>query len=332
MVESGKVKTHHVRRMFARGIYPARVRFSRRPVGLFVATLISVVLSFAAATMPAWAAPPAAQIDFGGLLRTYQLHVPAGVEHPSGLVVNLHAAGASGGEQAALTHYNSVADAHGFVVAYPDGIDHSWADGRGASLPDRQRVDDVGFIAALVDRLVADFGIPRGRVFATGLSAGGFMANRLACDRADLFAAVAPVAGTLGANMACNPSRPVSVMAMHGTADPIVPFGGGTMTGRGGISDILAAPAMVDRWRQIDGCPNSAVPEVLPGAGDGTGAEPLTYSPCAGGTAVVLMRVDGGGHTWPGAPEILPVQAVGPASRTFDASEASWQFFDAHGR
>ena len=82
------------------------------------------------------------------------MHVPAGVEHPSGLVINLHGAGATGQDQAALTHYDSVADAHGFVVAYPDGIDFSWADGRGASVPDRQGVDDVGFIAALVGKLV----------------------------------------------------------------------------------------------------------------------------------------------------------------------------------
>lgn len=183
-------------------------------------------------------------------MRTYRLHLPAGGP-PSGLVVNLHAAGATGADQAALTHYDAVGDAYGFAVVYPDGIDYSWADGRGASVPDRQGVDDVGFISTLVDRLVAENGIPRGRVYATGLSAGGFMANRLACDRADLFAAIAPVAGTLGTNVGCNPVRPVSVLATYGTADPVVPFNGGPMTGRGGGSTVVSGPAMVDRWRQI---------------------------------------------------------------------------------
>jgi polyhydroxybutyrate depolymerase len=271
-----------------------------------------------------------AQLDFGGIPRTYSVHVPAGIERPSGLVINLHAAGATGQDQAALTHYDSVADAHGFVVAYPDGIDFSWADGRGASQPDRQGVDDIGFISALVGKLVADFGIDPGRVYATGLSAGAFMTNRLACERADLFAAIAPVAGTLGANVACNPSRPVAVLETHGTADSVVPFDGGAMTARGGASNILAAPAMVDRWRQVDGCQAPPADEVLPDSADGTQSHRTTYSACAAGTNVVFMRVDGGGHTWPGAPTILT--DVGPTARAFDASEASWQFFNAHAR
>lgn len=275
---------------------------------------------------------PAAQIDVGGMLRTYQLHLPPGMDKPSGLVVNLHAAGLTGADQAALTHYDSVADAHGFAVVYPDGIDRSWADGRGASVPDREGVDDVGFITTLVDRLVTDFGIPRDRVYATGLSAGAFMANRLACERADLFAAIAPVAGTLGSNVGCSPSQPVSVLAMYGTADPIVPFGGGVMNGRGGTSTVLSATELVDRWRGLDGCADDPAPETLPAVGDGTSTERLTYAPCAAGTAVVFMRVDNGGHTWPGAPEVLPAQQVGLAIRGFDASVLSMDFFEAHGR
>ena len=309
------------------------MRLALARVSPTIATLICGLAALVPGVAPAWAGPPqATQMNFGGLVRTYQLHVPAGLEHPSGLVVNLHAAGATGRDQEALTHYDSVADAHGFVAVYPDGIDLSWADGRGASLPDRQGIDDVGFIAALVGQITNDYGIDPGRVYATGLSAGAFMANRLACDRADLFSAIAPVAGTLGVNVGCSPSRPVAVLQTSGTLDPVVPFDGGTMTGRGGTSDVLSAPAMVDRWRQLDGCQSGPAQDTLPDTGDGIGTQRLTYSPCAGGTTVVFMRVDGGGHTWPGAPEILPVQAVGSASHAFDASEASWEFFNAHGR
>jgi polyhydroxybutyrate depolymerase len=232
------------------------------------------------------------ELTFGGLPRTYQLHVPAG--SPAGLVINLHGAGQTGGMQEALTNYDAAADQHGFVVAYPDGIDFSWADGRGASVPDRQGVDDVGFLATLASQLSHDYGIAPGRVFVTGMSAGAFMATRLACDRADLVSAIAPVAGTLGVSVPCAPSRPVSVLQTHGTADPVVPFNGGTMLGRGGYSDVVAAPAMAQRWRDIDGCG---------GAG------------CADGTDVVFVPVDGLGHTWPG-----------------DASQASAQFFATHGR
>jgi polyhydroxybutyrate depolymerase len=305
-----------------------RISHAGRAVAAFVGLVACVV---PATSARAWADPfQSAQLDFGGLTRSYSIHVPPGVQRPTGLVINLHAAGATGRDQAALTHYDFVADTHGFVVAYPHGIDFSWADGRGASQPDRQGVDDVGFISALVGKLVTDFGVDPGRVFVTGLSAGAFMANRLACDRADLFAAVAPVAGTLGAGVACNPSRPVSVFAVHGTADPIVPFDGGIMSGRGGISTIVSAPAMVERWRQVDGCQGAAAEQPLADAGDGTAVQRFASSPCAAGTTVVFNRIDGGGHTWPGAPVFLA--DVGPTSHAVDASEASWQFFDSHAR
>jgi polyhydroxybutyrate depolymerase len=260
--------------------------------------LVAVLLSFApfcgarASALPGGDAP--GELVIGGLPRTYQVHVPAGLDHPAGLVINLHGAGQTGGEQAALTNYNAVADQHGFVVAYPDGIDFSWADGRGASIPDRQGVDDVGFLAALADRLSRDYGIAPGRVFATGMSAGAFMATRLACERADIVSAIAPIAGTLGIAFPCAPSRPVSVLQMNGTDDPVVPFNGGTMLGRGGYSDIVAAPAMAQRWRELDRC---------------------TAAGCADGTEVVFVQIDGGGHTWP-----------------VDASQASGQFFATHGR
>jgi polyhydroxybutyrate depolymerase len=272
------------------------------------------------------------ELDFGGLQRSYLVHSPAGTDRPAGLVINLHGSGASGAVQEAITNYDPVADALGFVVAYPDGVDASWADGRGASPADRRGVDDVGFLTALVDRLVRDYGVDPGRVFATGISAGAFMANRLACDRSDVIAAVAPVAGTLGAGVPCNPSRPVSVLESHGTADPVVPYDGGPMVGLGGASDILSAPAMAARWREVGGCAGAPVEDVLPATGDGTAVHRLTAVGCAGGTDVVLLRIDGGGHTWPSGSFALPTGSVGATTDVFNASLGSAQFFAAHGR
>ncbi|AQT81096.1 esterase [Mycolicibacterium litorale] len=264
---------------------------------------------------------PPGVLTFGDLQRTYIVHVPSG--RPKGLVLNLHGAGQTGHDQEMLTNYDAVADQHGFVVAYPDGIDLSWADGRGASTPDRQGVDDVGFLAALIDRVNRDYGLPPGPVFVTGMSAGAFMTNRLACDRADLIAAIAPVSGTLGSAVPCNPSRPVSVLAVHGTADPVVPYNGGPMVGRGGPSDIVSAPAMADRWRSIDTCPT-------PVADNASGVDRLRATGCAGGTDVSFVSITGGGHTWPSGRFALPAAMVGPTDFTFDASQASAQFFAAH--
>ncbi|WP_326547489.1 PHB depolymerase family esterase [Mycolicibacterium sp. ND9-15] len=256
----------------------------------------------------------AGALTIGGLNRTYHVHAPHGLDRPAGLVLNLHGAGMTGPAQAGATNYNAIADQYGFVVAYPDGVDMSWADGRGASIPDRQGVDDVGFLVALADRLRQEYGIDPGHVFAIGTSAGGFMASRLACERADVFAAVAPVAGSLAAGLPCAPSQPVSVLAVNGTADPVVPIGGGRMMGRGGPSDIVAPAAMAQRWRDINGCP-PPVDEVQ------GSVHRLVATGCAGGSEVVFVQIDGGGHVWPGG-----------MFAPFDTSQSSGQFFATHGR
>ncbi|MEH3140223.1 MAG: esterase [Mycobacterium kyogaense] len=271
-------------------------------------TALATVLGTVALAVPAAAQPGPATglLQVGGLQRTYSVHVPPGAV--TGLVINLHGAGQTGRDQEVGTSYDAVADRYGFVVAYPDGVDMSWADGRGGSVPERQGVDDVGFLSALITQLTGEYGVNPGRVFVTGMSAGGFMAQRLACDRADLVAAVVSVSGTLGATVPCAPSRPVSVLAVHGDADPVVPFGGGPMVGRGGPSVIVSAPELVNRWRAIDQCPP---PVDSPGRSSATG--------CADGTAVEFVIIGGGGHVW-------------PTGFGFDASQAGADFFAAHGR
>ena len=193
-----------------------------------------------------------------------------GLEHPAGLVVNLHGAGAIGAGWEWETNYDAVADAHGFIVVYPDGIDFSWADGRGASVPDRQGIDDVGFITGLVAKLVSDFGIDPGHVYATGMSAGAFMVNRLACERADVFAAIAPVAGNPGREHRGAHRRGrwrCLDDARHrrsGRAFQRRPHGRSGRPQRHHLRSRMAA-----RWRQAGG-------------------------------AVEFSQIDGGGHIWPG--------------------------------
>ena len=266
----------------------------------------------------------------GGTDRTYILHVPPG--DPVGLVLSLHGGGGTGTGQQGLTDFDTVADAHNLLVVYPDGYDKSWADGRGASPADRHHVDDVGFLVGLAGKLQNDYRIATGHVFVAGMSNGGFMANRLACDRADVFAAIAPVAGTLGVGMVCNPSRPVSVWDAHGTADPLVHFNGGDVHGRGGVSRSISAISMVNKWRIADRCQGDPSAEALPNVGDGTVAHRFDSTACAASTEVVLYQIDNGGHTWPGGKQYLPKPVVGATSRAFDASELIAQFFLAHRR
>ena len=297
---------------------------------LFSVSVLAVCLAGCGRGVSANSRDQPGTLQFGGLTRTYSVHVPPGP--PKGLVLNLHGGGGTGVGQQGLTDFDAVADANNLLVAYPDGYDKSWNDGRGASPADRRHVDDVGFLVALAAKLQNDFGVPAGHLFATGMSNGGFMSNKLACDRADVFAAIAPVAGTLGAGVACNPSRPVSVLDAHGTADPLVPFNGGDVHGRGGTSHSISVNSMVDKWRLADGCQGDPSTEELPDVGDGTFVRRFDSTACAASSGVVFYRIDEGGHTWPGGKQYLPKAIIGPTTRAFDASEVIAQFFLTHGR
>lgn len=278
----------------------------------------------------------AVTLHAGGLVRHYLLHVPPGGVPVAGwpLVVALHGNTGTGAGMVRLTHLDDVADRRGFVVAYPDGVDRSWADGRGVTDADKKAIDDVAFI----DSLVADAGrrttIDARRLYVTGISNGGFMTQRLACDRAVKYAAVAIVDALLTAPMAsatCRPAAPIAVMILVGTADPLVPYAGGDV--RRGRGHVLSADGAAAQWAHWNRCGSAAAPEQLAdSARDGTTTSVVRYGRCADGSAVWLVSVDGGGHTWPGGRQYLPRLVIGRTSRDFDASEYVWSFFSTHHR
>lgn len=270
------------------------------------------------------------------MARHYLLHVPGGSAPAGGwpLLVALHGNMGNGAGMVRLTHLDDVADRRGFVVAYPDGVDRSWADGRGVTDADSKGIDDVAFL----DSLVADAGrrttIDTHRLYVAGISNGGFMTQRLACDRATTYAAVAIVDALLTtpmANGACKPGAPIAVMIIAGTADPLVPYAGGDV--RRGRGHVLDAQRSAAQWAQWDRCGSATAPVQLPdSARDGTTTSVVRYEGCAGGSAVWLVSVDGGGHTWPGGRQYLPRLVIGRTSRDFDASEYVWSFVSTHHR
>ena len=153
------------------------------------------------------------------------LHIPPGYQQrrPTPLVVNLHGLGESAGEQEALSGMSAKADEAGIIVVYPVSLGQpaTWSVG-----PGQRGAEDVGFIRDLVRQLEDGYSVDRTRVYATGISNGGGMVNRLGCEMSDTFAAIAPVAGAYLFWQDCHPARPVPVVAFHGTADQIVPYGG----------------------------------------------------------------------------------------------------------
>lgn len=273
-------------------------------------------------------------LHIGGRDRTYTVHASPGAgRHPLPLVVLLHGHSGTGTGMIRLTDFNAIADRAQFLVVYPDGVDRSWADGRGITEADQQHVDDVAFFRALLDDVARRWPVDSNRVFAAGISNGGFMAERLACDAGGRIAAIGVVAATLSDTLMgrCRLPRPVSVMMMNGTDDPLVPFGGGEI--RGGRGRVQSAPSTAAAWSRWNRCLATPLERTFPDtAGDGTFVTEDTYTGCPGHVAVIAYRIAGGGHTWPGGPQYLTVRLVGRASRNLAGSEVLWEFFAAHSR
>jgi len=240
-----------------------------------------------------------------GLTRSYRLHIPIEYSGDSlyPLVINMHGLGSNAFEQEFYTAFNDVADSAGFLVAYPNGIDETW------NISSETGTDDVGFISALIDTIDLQFNINLERVYATGMSMGGFMSYRLACELADRIAAIASVTG-LQAYYPCNPERPVPVMQFHGTADPVVPYAG--------------VPTTIANWVNYDVCPSTPVVSDIPDIDttDNSTVIKSYYGPCEEQTEVILYTINGGEHTWPGATFI-----IGVTNQDIKASYEIWDFF-----
>jgi polyhydroxybutyrate depolymerase len=274
-------------------------------------------------------------LSVGGLRRDYYEHVPKSASSSPPVVVVLHGGGATAAGTEDNSGFDAVADRSGFVAVYPDGYDNSWADGRGQAPADKAGVDDVAFLAGVLADVERRNHVDPERVFVTGISNGGFMALTFACRRAELVAAVAPNAGSMATSVAssCAPSQPVSVMDIHGTADPLVPYRGGPMHSRGTVSEIVSQRQVLTEWTRLDGCAGVGPPQRQPSTvDDGTSLVITAATGCPVGTSVALWTVVGGGHTWPGGQQYLPVRTIGPVSHQFSAPEKIWQFFAAHGR
>lgn len=235
----------------------------------------------------------------GDTVRTFVLVAPreAGRMAPAPLLLAFHGTGESGAALRAAAGLDAAATRAGWLVAYPDALVGTWAEGCGCTAADRAGVNDTGFVRALIDSVATRRPVDRRRVFAAGFSQGGLFAHRLACDLADRVAAVASVAAPMSATLAarCAPARPVSVLVIQGTLDDAFPYEGRWR----GERAVLGARATADFWRTVNRCAGPRVTATIPDtAADGTRALEERWTACAEGTAVALLTVEGGRHAW----------------------------------
>ncbi len=256
-------------------------------------------------------------IEHDGMMRSYNLYVPLGFtgDEPLPLVLNFHGFTMTPASEQSFSIFDATADTYGLAVAYPAGVGNSWNAGACCGAAVDMDLDDVGFALAVVEDVKTRLCIDPQRVYATGMSNGGFLSHRLGCEAADSFAAIAPVAGVLGIPFEeCNPSRPVPVMHFHGTGDPIVPYNG---NGFGFVS----VDATIEQWVMHDGCTGDPV-----SAFEMDDVHCQAWDECTDDGYVELCTVDNGGHCWPGNTNC-------PLSYSTDAVNASdrmAEFFLGH--
>jgi polyhydroxybutyrate depolymerase len=273
----------------------------------------------------------------GERTRTYLIHVPPSFDpaQPVPVVLVFHGGGTNARTMVRFCGLNETADRYGFLAVYPSGTGRNpnlltWNAGNCCGDALRDNVDDVGFVAALLDDLAGLADIDPNRVFATGMSNGGMLAYRVASELSERIAAIASIAGPMGTED-CRPTRPVSIVHFHGTADEFTPYAGGL--GRKSLTTIVfrSARDSVRCWVAANGCPE--MPQESSSKAEETGGfavEKSVWGPGTAGSEVVLYTIHGGGHTWPGR---IPLGTyLGPSATGISANELLWTFFERHGR
>jgi polyhydroxybutyrate depolymerase len=278
----------------------------------------------------------AASIDVGGVRRTYRIYAPVGVGEKKQvpLVLVFHGGGGAAEQIERGTGFSELAKTDGFIVVYPQGLNRRWNDGRNTPMPEGSVSvsAEAEFVGALIREVSAKYKIDPKRIFATGISNGGFFSNYLGIKMSGTFAAIAPVVGGIGKEVAeaFAPVEPISVFVIQGTADPLVPFPGGTVARTRG--EFISTEDTLRLWRKNAGTSEKAsvleVGDARPG--DGCKVEGFKWSGGRKGTEVQFYKMIGGGHGWPGRGQGLPRMIVGDVCMDFDATAAVWEFFKGH--
>jgi polyhydroxybutyrate depolymerase len=272
------------------------------------------------------------KLTVDGVERSCLVHIPPRLDlsQPSPLVLVLHGAAMNAQMMVSFSGMNAQADVSRFIAVYPNGT--GWQNtllrwNSGGIGPEQQTPDDVAFLRALLDDLAAALKVDPRRVFAAGLSNGGMMSYRLATEMSDRIAAIAAVGGTLTVRNP-QPARAVPAIHFHGTDDRIVPYTGPVRRHPSGIS-FQSVPETIAAWVKLTGCPDRPVVQEVPDQfDDGTKVKITTYGPGRQGAEVVLVDVNGGGHTWPGKQPA--VSLIGKSTREISANRMIWEFFQKH--
>jgi len=268
--------------------------------------------------------------------RSYTVVAPEGVGRSRlPAVFALHGAFMDGRGMQRVFALDAIAQREGFLTVYPNGANRRWNDGR--RFPWRragQGPDDVAFLANLARRLVEDGLADPRRLYLAGVSNGGMMVYRMACEAPQTFAAYTAIIANMPARMAerCRPGKGAPMLIMNATHDPLVPWKGGRVGPWGDRNDVISTKESLNFWRRNNGCEGSRQTKPLPDKDrtDGSTVIAEQYNACRSGAPVVLLTIEGGGHLLPGTDlGRLPLLAaiLGKANRDISAADIGWKFF-----
>jgi polyhydroxybutyrate depolymerase len=264
------------------------------------------------------------QLIVDGMKRKIVTYIPANnTSERMPLVIALHGGFATPKSMFRLADFRPIADKERFIVVCP-ASKRMWHDGA-----DNKGIDDVKFIDQVISHVIKKYKADPERVYITGISNGGFMTTRLACEIPNRIAAIAVVAATLDVGEGYDVKSPMPVIYMHGTTDPIVGYNGGKLFGR----KMYSHKDVIEKWVKMNRCdPEPLKTDIPDNSHDGTEIFKQEYVNRATGLKVISYGIGNGGHTWPGGRQYFPEFIIGKTTRNLNACQAIWDFFKNYKR
>ncbi|MDB5988444.1 MAG: hypothetical protein JWR16_3497 [Nevskia sp.] len=256
-------------------------------------------------------------VQIGGLARRYIAIYPTTPTPGAPVLILLHAHGMTPERMANLARVGRLAASEGAYVLVPEGQNKDWNDDPTSN----KSVDDVGFLSALIAKAISAYKVDKTHIYVAGYSNGGFMAERLACEKSNLIAGIAAVASTMRTGLAnnCSPTRKMPFVLMDGTSDPVIWYNGNLL-----FESVAETAAF---WALNAGCPGSMTSAKLANqTSDGTDIALTSFTSCPAGTGVSAYTIDKGGHTWPDSDGSFYTLGLGKTTQNLDATTALWSF------